>query len=118
VGLPHGLDDAEVLDERRSRKIDIDSLRVLSPRIRRVHHVAVEPMSPRVRSSRNGCGVHHGESWIYRVVIGENDPGPGKDEVIRHVLRSYVVRSESVGNKEERFACSGPYVLLWLCLTR
>jgi hypothetical protein len=46
VGLPHGFDDPEVLDERRGRKIDIDSLRVLSPRIRHVHHVAVEHSTP------------------------------------------------------------------------
>ena len=47
----------------------------------------------------------------YGVVIGENDPGPRKGEVIRHVLQSYVVRSKAVPNKEDDFPCSR--VLLW-----
>ena len=114
VRFPHGFDDPEVLDERRGGKIDFHSLRVLSPRTRCVHHVAVEPMHPRIRSSRNGRGVHHGEGRIYGVVIREHDPRSSESEVVRHVFRSYVVSSKSIPNKDDDSSRSCPCVPL-LC---
>ena len=117
VGLPHGFDDPEVLDERRGGKIDIGPLRVLSPRMRRVHNVAVEPMHPRIRSSRNGRGVHHGEGGIDGVVIREDDPGSSQGEVMRHVFRSDIVGAQSIPNKDDDFPRSRPYVLLLCCQT-
>src|SRR5439155_4527484 len=103
-----------VLDKRRGRKIDLDSLRVLSLRMWRVNHVAVEPVHPWIRASRNGRGVHHGEGRIDGVMIREDDPGSSQGEVIWHVFRGDIVSAQSIPHKDDDSARRGPCVPL-LC---
>jgi hypothetical protein len=73
IGVAHGFDDAEILDERGRGKIDIGALGVPSLRGRRIHHIAVETVGPRIRASGDGSGIHHREGRVDRMVVGKAD---------------------------------------------
>jgi hypothetical protein len=48
------------------------------------------------------------------MVIREDDAGPSQSEIIRHVLRSYIISSKPVPNKDDHLSRRRSRVLL-LC---
>ena len=112
VGVAHGFDHAEILDERRRGKIDIGSLRVPSLRRRRIHHVAVEPMHARIGAGGDGGGIHHREGRIDGVVVCKDDARSSKREVVRRDFRSEVVGSKPIPHEDDDSPCSRACLLL------
>jgi hypothetical protein len=88
IGLAHCFHHAKIFDERRRREIDVYSLRVLSPRARRIDHVAVETVHSRVCTRGDRSRVHHGEGRVDGVVVRKHDAGPREREIVRRDVRS------------------------------
>ena len=101
IGLAHRFDHAEVLDEGGSGKIDVGALGVSSLRRRRIHHIAVEPVRPRVGTGGDGSGIHHREGGIDGMVVRKDGTGSGKREVVRRDVGGELVGAKPVPHEND-----------------
>src|SRR5207244_7268726 len=108
----HRFHHAKIFYERRCGKIYDRAFRVLSLRQRRIHHVAIEPMHPRISTGGDGGGIHHREGRINGVMVCKDDAGSSKRKVVRRNFWSEIVGSKPIPNENDDLPCGWPCVRL------